>query len=248
MKAIFFYVIMAFLCLSPLSGQEGKASAFSLDWTTDGILGGVSLGVVIPSFFIDLGPGTQPPRADINALDRNLAHFAYRPGLDTLGDVGAYGLLAAPGLFSIPLLSASDKDEGKQRLLTYGVMYAEAFALTHGTKELMKGVISRYRPYTYSGGSLPYIPPGLEKDYYNSFPSGHSSYAFLGASFISAIMVNDYADSKWKWPVIIGVYALAGTTAALRVASGNHFVTDVLVGAAIGSLYGWTVPLLHKKF
>jgi len=40
---------------------------------------------------------------------------------------------------------------------------------------------------------------------------------------------------------------LATGVAACRIASGSHFLTDVFVGAAIGSLYGWAVPLLHKK-
>jgi membrane-associated phospholipid phosphatase len=33
----------------------------------------------------------------------------------------------------------------------------------------------------------------------------------------------------------------------MRITSGSHFLTDVLAGAAIGSLYGWLIPWLHLR-
>jgi membrane-associated phospholipid phosphatase len=95
----------------------------------------------------------------------------------------------------------------------------------------------------YSGG----IPTGMETDYYNSFPSGSTALAFLSAGFLSATFSAEYPDSKWKVPIIAGAYTLAAGVAACRIYSGSHFLTDVLVGAAIGSLYGWAIPMLHKK-
>ena len=48
-----------------------------------------------------------------------------------------------------------------------------------------------------------------------------------------------------RW-IVAGTYlALASATAALRVAAGEHFPTDVIVGAAAGSAVGAAVPLLH---
>jgi membrane-associated phospholipid phosphatase len=91
------------------------------------------------------------------------------------------------------------------------------------------------------------VPAGKEDDYYNSFPSGSTALAFLSAGFLSATFAAEYPASRWKIPVISGAYALAGGIAAARILSGSHFLTDVLAGAAIGSLYGWIVPLLHKK-
>ena len=40
--------------------------------------------------------------------------------------------------------------------------------------------------------------------------------------------------------------ALGTSTAALRVAAGQHFPTDVIVGSLIGAGTGVTVPLLHR--
>lgn len=42
-----------------------------------------------------------------------------------------------------------------------------------------------------------------------------------------------------------GPFALAATTASLRVVAGKHFYSDVIVGSAIGTAIGATVPLLH---
>ena len=68
--------------------------------------------------------------------------------------------------------------------------------------------------------------------------------AFLSAGFLSATFSAEYPDSPWKIPIIAGVYTLATGIATFRIASGSHFLTDVLTGAAIGSLYGWVIPLL----
>jgi len=40
-------------------------------------------------------------------------------------------------------------------------------------------------------------------------------------------------------------YSLATATALLRVASGSHFMTDVLAGALIGTALGIGIPFLH---
>ena len=84
-----------------------------------------------------------------------------------------------------------------------------------------------------------------DRDRYLSFSSGHTTMAFTGASFASYVFWILNPDSKWKVPVSILSFGLASTTAALRVLSGNHFISDVLVGACLGSLSGFLVPFLH---
>ena len=43
--------------------------------------------------------------------------------------------------------------------------------------------------------------------------------------------------------LLFGGAAAVGT---LRVAAGRHFPTDVLAGAALGSLIGWLIPTVHR--
>jgi membrane-associated phospholipid phosphatase len=122
-------------------------------------------------------------------------------------------------------------------------MYAEALLFTFGTQYLLKSAIIRYRPYMYEDG----IPDGKGNDYYNSFPSGATSLAFFGATFLSTTFSDEFPESKWKLSIITGSYTLAIGVASLRILSGCHFLTDVFMGAAIGSLYGWLIPWLHLR-
>lgn len=81
-----------------------------------------------------------------------------------------------------------------------------------------------------------------------SFPSGHVTLAFSYATFTSYVFCKYNPDSKAKLPVCIISYSLACATAVLRVASGSHFITDVLAGAAIGAAIGFAVPYVHTHF
>ena len=78
----------------------------------------------------------------------------------------------------------------------------------------------------------------------NSFPSGHSAWAFTGAE----IMRREY----WHVSPWIGVsgYLVATGTAFLRLYNGAHWLTDVLAGAGIGILCAeaayWLYPAITK--
>lgn len=62
----------------------------------------------------------------------------------------------------------------------------------------------------------------------NSFPSGHTATAFMGAT----ILHKEYGRvSPW---ISIGGYTLAGVTGVMRQLNNRHWVGDVLVGAGIG--------------
>ena len=172
----------------------------------------------------------------INPVDRSLI-YPYHQTLDAISTAGAYTSLILPGISVL-----GHMDDGKV-LMRYALMYGESFLLTTATKELMKRTIDRNRPYWYFGE----IPPGEEDDYQNSFPSGHTSYAFMGATFLSYTFSKEYPKSRFKWPVVAGSYAIATGVGVLRIRSGNHFFTDVIAGAAIGSFFGWIIPRLQLK-
>jgi membrane-associated phospholipid phosphatase len=231
--------LFAAVCFLLTSFNAYPQSVFTYDVKKDIVLGTAALGVFVSPFFVHNEPANIPAgldKEDVNKLDRSLM-FQYNKPLDKASDYGVYGLLV------LPALSLAGNVKNAETWLTYGIMYAEAFCLTFGTKDLLKNAVIRYRPYMYSGG----IPDGMTNDYYNSFPSGSTALAFLSAGFLGATFSAEYPDSKWKIPVISGAYTLAAGIAACRIASGSHFITDVLAGAAIGSLYGWVIPVLHKK-
>lgn len=69
----------------------------------------------------------------------------------------------------------------------------------------------------------------------------------MPATFLSVTFSAEHPDSQFRIPIIIGSYSIAVTVGVLSILSGNHFLTDVLVGAAIGSFYGWVMPTLHRR-
>lgn len=79
----------------------------------------------------------------------------------------------------------------------------------------------------------------------NSFPSGHTATAFMGAEFL----YQEYKD-KSIWYGIAG-YAVATGTGLFRIYNNRHWLTDVATGAGIGILSTkiayWTNPYITKK-
>jgi membrane-associated phospholipid phosphatase len=54
--------------------------------------------------------------------------------------------------------------------------------------------------------------------------------------------------SRWAIAVAwIGGVGISSATAALRVAAGRHFTSDVITGALIGMGVGAAVPLAHVR-
>ena len=143
----------------------------------------------------------------------------------------------------MPLFSLWGNRGAAKAWITYGIMYAESLLLVYGASEILKNAIPRYRPYCYFGD----IPPGKDTDYYKSFPSRHTAFAFMSAGFLTATFCAEYPESPLKIPLSAAAYTLAAGVGASRIFSGNHFLTDTLSGAALGSLIGYLIPWLHLQ-
>jgi hypothetical protein len=65
---------------------------------------------------------------------------------------------------------------------------------------------------------------------YNSFPSGHTTTAFIGAE-----MMNQEFGWRSPWYSVAG-YTMATGTAFLRIMNNRHWLSDVVAGAGIGML------------
>lgn len=211
-------------------------SNFKLSLETDAVIGGLALGSFGLPYILSENIGAQQPKDEINGIDALFINN-YNEDIDFAATLITYGLLVAPGI------TVLDRFDEGDTLLTYGAMYAESFFLATGLKDSIKAVVNRWRPYTYSSS---FSTTG-DDDYYNSFPSGHTLYAFMSATFIATTMMIDMPDSPYTIPCIIGAYTLATAVSAFRVASGEHFILDVTAGAALGALIGWAVPILHYQ-
>ncbi len=65
----------------------------------------------------------------------------------------------------------------------------------------------------------------------NSWPSGHTATAFVGAT----ILHKEYGLTRSPWYSVAG-YSLATATGVMRVLNNRHWISDVLSGAGIGIL------------
>ncbi len=101
--------------------------------------------------------------------------------------------------------------------------FYKSFATSLGTTYALKYSINKQRP---NGGN-------------HSFPSGHTSAAFQGASFIHKRYGIKYA---------IPAYIAAAFVGYSRVESDNHYTEDVLAGAAIGIVSSFYFTKPYKGF
>lgn len=175
------------------------------------------------------------PKSEIPSMDQ----FFMRPYSKPLHIVGTGTMaltMASPLVFA--MMPAKEWP-------AIGVMYAETMLFANGIKEWLKLLVYRARPYMYFDG---YPMDKVADGSWNcSFPSGHTTFAFAGAAFTTMVFCQCYPDSSLQY-VVAGVsFGLAALTGALRMASGNHFFSDVLVGAVIGTACGFLVPFLHSQ-
>ena len=229
-------VIMSFLAAVPRVAGETQDS-FSMDLLKDGVLIGTGVSIFVAGNL--LKSNAMPPAAvsDPLAAPAGMVTTNFTKSIDTLSDILQYVSFFTPALLAI--------DFDAMGIVTTGVMYTESVLLAIGVKDSLKGLFPLYRPYMFG----PNPPEELleDDDRYLSFPSGHTTMAFTGASFFTYVFLTKYPDSKLKIPVIVGSILFANTTAAMRVLSGQHFITDVLAGAVIGATCGLIVPLIHRN-
>ncbi|HEU4577738.1 MAG TPA: phosphatase PAP2 family protein [Polyangiaceae bacterium] len=129
---------------------------------------------------------------------------------------------------------------------------AEVLAVTAGMQGLVSLFVSRERPYGREcGGELPEATRDCaNRDRYFSFYSGHSANSFAAAAVncMHHAYVPLYGGGAADSWACVGMFGVAATTALMRVATDVHYVSDVLVGASIGTTTGLLLPwALHYR-
>lgn len=160
---------------------------------------------------------------------------------DRLGDNwGSPGAIVAAGTLWLGARLLRDSVRAR-----YGARALEALALSGTITGGIKGIAGRARPYAAPGqpGSW-VIARGIRDGRYQSFPSGHATAAFAFASAITSQLDRDKAPIRhWAGPLL---YALAGVTAFARTYDHDHWTSDVVAGAGVGTLSGLIVSRWHE--
>lgn len=169
----------------------------------------------------------------INGLDRGAVgnHSAFA---DVTSDVTAVVAMAGP-----PLLDLLDVGVG-EAFQSDAMVFAETLLVNGALVEIAKYAVQRPLPRTYAGDTSLINSPGG----YRSFYSGHVSTVFAALSASAMTLRLRYGERWWPWAVV----GVVGSSVAFeRVAAGRHFPSDVMVGAAVGTLVGVLVPALHAS-
>jgi undecaprenyl-diphosphatase len=135
---------------------------------------------------------------------------------DAWAKVGTYGVVAVTaGVLAGGLISHNDK------VTHAGLRLAFSVGLAGGLAEGIKLGVGRERPF--QNPSAWDFDPG---HFDTSFPSGHTTLAFAMAASLS-----DDIHRTWA---TIGLYSIATGVAVSRVYQQEHWVSDVVGGAALG--------------
>jgi membrane-associated phospholipid phosphatase len=153
------------------------------------------------------------------------------------------GAMLAP--MSLAAVSASVDGRGRNIGPDMMIM-AESTFMALAVNNVAKIAFQRQRPYAHAASMS---EEGLTSSSHSdnlSFFSGHTTLAFSMA--VSAGTIASMRDYKLA-PVIWGVgLTSAAATGYFRIAADKHYMSDVLVGAAVGTLFGFGVPyFMHGK-
>lgn len=137
-----------------------------------------------------------------------------------------------------PLTLALSQWSGHVPDLIPAFVVIESLVASTAVCQLTKSLAPRPRPYAYAHGTA-----AGEAD--RSFYSAHTTVSF--AAVVSTFMVLDEKPPEISTALLIAALGVASSVGVLRVTSGRHFLSDVVVGALTGAAIGWVVPTLHRR-
>jgi len=212
------------------SGKTVPAPFFT---PTDALVGaGFAIGT-IAMFPLDrhLAERLQNPNTQANKFANNTART-----FEWFGAQGAYIIGGSLYIAGWATHHPQIRDLGWHG--TEAVIYAQI------TTGLLKGLLGRARPFVVNdtnphdfklGGGF----SGTER---TSFPSGHTTTAFAAAAAVTSEARRHWPDRWWStWLIGPAMYGGATMVGIARMYHNKHWASDVVMGAAIGTVSGYKV-------
>jgi undecaprenyl-diphosphatase len=142
-------------------------------------------------------------------------------------------LISEKRMWVLPILSvlayAGIKNKKQGLLLFLSALLV--IALADGSATTLKGVFLRLRPNQTDPAWI------IERPYSSSFPSNHAANAFALATLFSIY----YPRMAW---VFLAAAALVGYS---KIYLTDHYLLDVLAGAALGIGFAWLVAFGSRR-
>jgi membrane-associated phospholipid phosphatase len=206
----------------------GKAAAESFSWMD---LPGGALWISSKYYPLKLSD-----KLDVGSfgIDREFNEHLYVPGSKSLGSMDPHRYPESVFLSRMVITSAAGLIFGSD---TYGgykhsLVFYKAVMYNHAFTELIKNITHRDRPDNSDD---------------RSFFSGHTSLAFVTSTFLfqeTGDLLNEYVKddllrTSLKTVSFAALYGWAGYVGYSRMRDNKHYLTDVLAGAAAGTLIGY---------
>lgn len=162
---------------------------------------------------------------------------------DVLSDALLWSVVASPFAASAIDAALGEPENRERAFFDDTLVSLEAIAATALLTAAIKVAVRRPRPLTYDPTMSKL--ERFEGDARLSFPSGHASLSFAAATVLALTLFEAHTGLVARAPAIL-VHGAAATVAALRIAAGKHFLSDVLAGASLGVAVGLVVARLHE--
>lgn len=198
------------LCIDTICIDDGMAAEEGGTAKTSGMYRFRPLQLAVPAALI--GVGVIGLESDWLKYQNNEIRDELQENIDrrlTVDDFSQYAPAAA--VYGLNLFGVKGRHDVADQTIILGTAYALMGLTVGSVKTLTK--VER--------------PDGSAR---NSFPSGHTATAFVGAEMLR----REYWDVS-PWIGIAG-YAVAAGTGFFRMYNNRHWLTDVIAGAGIGIL------------
>ncbi len=179
----------------------------------------------------------------LNAFDRSARNALKWSNTSAAGTISDVSTFVVTPLFIAGLdLAAAGSPHRWRRWAMDILIISEATALSGALNYIVKYAASRQRPFVHFE-MLSGVKYKTNVDDNASFFSGHTTFAFAVAT--AGGTVASLRHYKWApliWAVGMSVATFSGY---LRIAADQHYLSDVIVGAVVGSAIGAGLPLLR---
>lgn len=244
------------LAAAPLSAQE-SAAPHPLSWPEhyrkfsllEGAFTTAALATVLTLNFAPVGSEGARWHGALPGFDTGPRYLLYargdrgRKAADLTSDI-LLGTLLGYSLLVDPLIVTGAARGQWESSLQMSLINAQAVIFTELVTLSLKLLTARERPFVKRCAGEGRGPNCEDEAPYRSFPSGHTSQAFVAAGL--TCLHHDafpiYGDRRADRGACFSSLSLAALTGLMRIVADKHHTSDVLIGAGIGLLFGYVVP------
>ncbi len=189
--------------------------------------------LVVPTAALSLSITSSYYDSDVREyFQSNRSEFA-----DIYFDVANYGGEPITIVLLPSAIYAAGSLFDEKELKATGRFAFHSILLSGATTFLVKSIVGRARPYKELGaGNFEHFT--IDNDF-SSYPSGHTTIAFALATVLA-----DRIESNWATPLL---YGFAASTGIARIYKDKHWLSDVILGAAIGTISAKAVLSAEKR-